>query len=113
MNRIVLFKTDQLLHKLNTLLLSREGFIFMIATSGENILRMLKDDIPDLVILDLDLPDMSGAECCHAIKSDPRLRHVPVVMLAPSGRDAAVNLEQKLGSKLNISQTLFLSIVEL
>jgi two-component system phosphate regulon response regulator PhoB len=61
------------------------GFETILATRGEEALLALKRRIPDLVLLDLMLPDLPGTEICRRIKADPRTRHVPVVMLTAKG----------------------------
>jgi two-component system phosphate regulon response regulator PhoB len=63
------------------------GFETILATRGEEALLALKRRIPDLVLLDLMLPDLPGTEICRRIKSDPRTRHVPVVMLTAKGEE--------------------------
>jgi two-component system phosphate regulon response regulator PhoB len=61
------------------------GFETALATTGEQALAQLRRRTPDLVLLDLMLPDLSGTEVCRHIKADPRTRHVPVVMLTAKG----------------------------
>jgi two-component system phosphate regulon response regulator PhoB len=63
------------------------GFETLLATTGEQALTQLRRRVPDLVLLDLMLPDISGTEICRQIKSDPRTRHVPVVMLTAKGEE--------------------------
>jgi two-component system phosphate regulon response regulator PhoB len=63
------------------------GFETILATRGEEALLALKRRVPDLVLLDLMLPDLPGTEVCRRIKSDPRTRHVPVVMLTAKGEE--------------------------
>ena len=65
--------------------LRASGFETLLATTGEQALSHLRRRIPDLVLLDVMLPDVSGTEVCRQIKSDPRTRHVPVVMLTAKG----------------------------
>ena len=57
------------------------GFETRLATSGQEAEQQLRRQVPDLVLLDLMLPDISGTEICRLVKSEPRTRHVPVVML--------------------------------
>ncbi len=57
------------------------GFETVLAATGEQALVALRRRVPDLVVLDVMLPDVSGTEICRQIKTDPRTRHVPVVML--------------------------------
>ncbi len=63
------------------------GFETVLATRGEEALLAIKRRLPDLVLLDLMLPDVPGTEVCRRIKSDPRTRHVPVVMLTAKGEE--------------------------
>ncbi len=63
------------------------GFETILATTGEQALSQLRRRVPDLVLLDLMLPDVLGTEVCRAVKADPRTRHVPVVMLTAKGEE--------------------------
>ena len=63
------------------------GFETLLATTGEQALAQLRRRVPDLVLLDVMLPDLSGTELCRQIKGDPRTRHVPVVMLTAKGEE--------------------------
>ncbi|MFN7952967.1 MAG: response regulator transcription factor [bacterium] len=62
--------------------LEREGFETKSARNGKAALELLaRDPAPDLVLLDLMLPDMAGTEICRKIRQDARTRRVPVIML--------------------------------
>jgi two-component system phosphate regulon response regulator PhoB len=63
------------------------GFETLLATTGEQALLQLRRRVPDVVLLDLMLPDVSGTEVCRQIKADPRTKHVPVVMLTAKGEE--------------------------
>ncbi len=63
------------------------GFETILATRGEEALLALRRRVPDLVLLDLMLPDIPGTEVCRRIKADARTRHVPVVMLTAKGEE--------------------------
>jgi two-component system phosphate regulon response regulator PhoB len=63
------------------------GFETLLATTGEQALALLRRRVPDLVLLDLMLPDVAGTELCRQIKSDARTTHVPVVMLTAKGEE--------------------------
>lgn len=56
------------------------------ARDGEEALGLTKDLHPDLVIMDLHMPRMNGAECCAAIKANPVLRSIPVIMTTSAGK---------------------------
>jgi two-component system phosphate regulon response regulator PhoB len=67
--------------------LRQAGFETLLAASGEQALAQLRRRVPDLVLLDLMLPDLAGTEVCRQIKGDPRTRRVPVVMLTAKGEE--------------------------
>jgi len=50
------------------------------ATSGEAALRLAREATPDLIVLDVDMPGMTGLDVCEALRSDPVLAHVPVIL---------------------------------
>ncbi len=63
------------------------GFEVFTATSGREGLRLAGTKSPDLVLLDLMLPDMQGFEVCKQLKSDPKTRGTPVMMLTARGEE--------------------------
>jgi two-component system phosphate regulon response regulator PhoB len=63
------------------------GLETMLASTGEEALAQLRRRLPDLVLLDLMLPDIPGTEVCRLIKGDPRTKRVPVVMLTAKGEE--------------------------
>ena len=63
------------------------GFETALATAAEQALAQVKRKVPDLVLLDLMLPDVPGTEVCRQLKADPRTKHVPVVMLTAKGEE--------------------------
>ncbi len=67
--------------------LRQAGFETTIAGTGEQALLALRKRVPDLVLLDLMLPDLSGNEVCRQIKADPRTRHVRVIMLTAKSEE--------------------------
>lgn len=78
--------------------LSREGYRVVRATSGEQALEKTRNETPDLVLLDLMLPDMDGLEVTRILKSDPETRALPVVMLTAKGEEADIVLGLELGA---------------
>ena len=67
--------------------LRQAGYETACALSGTEALTQARRRIPDLVLLDLMLPDLSGTEVCRQLKGDPRTSHVPVVMLTARGEE--------------------------
>jgi len=72
--------------KLVEISLKLSNFDVITALSGPMALEILKTKRPDLVLLDIMMPEMSGYEVCQKIKSDPNTRDLPVVMLTAKGQ---------------------------
>jgi two-component system, OmpR family, phosphate regulon response regulator PhoB len=68
--------------------LQREGYRTCSAQTGEAALELLgRAQVPDLVLLDLILPDISGVEVCKKIREQPRTRSLPVIMITAKGEE--------------------------
>jgi two-component system, OmpR family, phosphate regulon response regulator PhoB len=67
--------------------LKQAGFETAVAHTGEEALALVKQRAPDLVLLDLMLPDLSGTEVCRQLKAGSKTRAVPVVMLTAKGEE--------------------------
>jgi two-component system phosphate regulon response regulator PhoB len=68
--------------------LGREGFSVKSATTGAEALKLIsKDPVPDLILLDLMLPDISGTEVCRQTRASERTREVPILMLTAKGEE--------------------------
>lgn len=67
--------------KLLEVKLKREYFDVVTATSGAEALQKVGEEAPDIVLLDVMMPEMDGFEVCKRLKSDPKTAHIPVVMV--------------------------------
>jgi len=67
--------------------LDRAGFRVETAASGGEALARLRRSPPDLLVLDLMLPDLSGEEVCRRVRADPRLAGLPVIMLTAKSEE--------------------------
>jgi len=61
--------------------LEHEGFSAIGASSGRECLRMLQQELVDIILLDLMMPEMDGFEVCKALKNDPDTAEIPVIMI--------------------------------
>ncbi|MBI3989736.1 MAG: response regulator transcription factor [candidate division NC10 bacterium] len=75
--------------------LEREGFRVVAASDGPGALKVIAEEKPDLVILDLMLPGIDGLEVCRRIRREPDTSHLPILMLTAKGEevDKIVGLE--------------------
>jgi len=77
--------------------LGQEGFVVSAALDGDEVLRRLQRDPPDVMVLDLMLPKRSGFEVLKAIKTDPALRQLPVMVLTAKGQPHDRRLAEEIG----------------
>lgn len=68
-------------------LVSQQGYGVRTAGSGEEALQSIREEIPDLVLLDIMMPKPDGYEVCQTIRSTPEWKDIPVIMLTAKGRD--------------------------
>jgi DNA-binding response OmpR family regulator len=85
-------------------LLQRNGFAVRLARNGEEALRLVESESPDLVLLDVMMPVRSGYEVCRRIRERAEWNHIKVVMLSAKGRDAEVNKGIAMGADLYITK---------
>jgi len=97
MTTIVLVENRELLYLLNESFFHRDGVVFITVKGGRELQEVIGEHTPDLIFLNTELPDMSGAACCLALKSHERFRHVPVVMVVPASRPHEVEVGRRVG----------------
>ncbi len=79
-------------------LLRREGFDVLVAVDGEEALAKARAERPDLVLLDVMMPKMNGFDVCQALRADPELASMRVLMLTAKGRETEVSKGLGLGA---------------
>jgi DNA-binding response OmpR family regulator len=115
--KLLLVDDDAVLTRAYRDRLSAHGFQVNTAATGAAALSILRSAKPDLVVLDLMLPDCSGVEVLNNIRSAPRLAHTPVVMLANSygnqfGRQAGALGIEKAFLKSDCSPTVLMAAID-
>ncbi|AOM79368.1 response regulator [Pedobacter steynii] len=76
------------------LFLNEEGFEVKLLPTAKEFKKAVKQELPDLFLLDVMLPDGNGIDLCHQIKKDPRSKRLPIlIMSAQENADAAKNCE--------------------
>lgn len=83
-NRIVILNVDDTasLRYGKTRMLRAAGYTVLEAESGAEALQLLRGELPQIILLDVNLPDMDGIELCRRIKTDPLTRNIPVVQVS-------------------------------
>jgi signal transduction histidine kinase/ActR/RegA family two-component response regulator len=77
---------------------SQPQYRLITATHGHTGIDLARTQRPDLILLDLNLPDMSGDEILHRLKSDPALSHIPVIMVSADAMGERVQQLLRLGA---------------
>src|SRR5258706_4484096 len=95
MKKIVLIEDDPDLYSLIQYNLEKEGFVMAGSQSGKSAIDLCRRERPDLILLDIMLPDSDGLDICKGIRNHPELAHLPVIFLTAraSETDRIVGLE--------------------
>ena len=96
--RILVVDDEEDLLELVKYNLTKEGFRVAGVGTGEEAIRRARTDLPDLVVLDLLLPNVDGLEVCRVLKNDPRTKHIPVVMLTAKNEEADMVTGLEMGA---------------
>ena len=70
--------------------LKKEGFDVIAVSDGESAIKEVRSNKPDLILLDLMLPGISGLDVCHLIQKDEGLSQIPILMLTAKGEESDV-----------------------
>jgi len=95
---ILIIEDDKFLRELIAQKLSKEDYEFSEAIDGEEGMSKVKEEKPDLILLDLILPGIDGFEVLSQIKKDPALSPIPVIILSNLGQKEDVEKGTKLGA---------------
>jgi DNA-binding response OmpR family regulator len=79
--RVLLVEDEQDVAELMRFNLAREGYDVRVAVTGTDALRQVRDFRPDVILLDIMVPQLNGWEVCRRLKEEPETRAVPVIMV--------------------------------
>jgi len=96
--KIVLIEDEQDIADLLKLQASLEGYKLLVEHDGLNGYRLIEREKPDIVVLDLMLPGMSGLDVCRKMKAHADLKEIPVVMISAKSEDLDVILGLEMGA---------------
>ncbi len=107
MKKILLIEDDADIFTLVQYNLEKEGFAFAGAKTGRGALDLCRRERPDLIILDIMLPDSDGLDICRGIRSDPELAHVPIIFLTARAAETDRIVGLELGANDYIVKPFF------
>lgn len=85
-------------------LMQRAGYQVQVASNGEEALRFATEVPPDLMLLDVMLPKMSGFEVCQKVRETPACGEVKIIMLTAKGRDTEMAKGLALGADAYVTK---------
>ena len=96
--KILVIEDEPDFSKAIRILLEANGFDVVSAYSGKEGLAMAKDILPDLIILDVMLPEIDGYKICRLLKFDERYKKIPIVMLTARAQEEDKTLGKQTGA---------------
>ena len=97
---LVLIVDDSVtVRKVTSRLLERNGYEAQVATDGIDALEKLQEMLPEVIVLDIEMPRMDGFEVANHIRHNPRLQHIPIVMI--TSRTGEKHRERAFGIGVN------------
>jgi DNA-binding response OmpR family regulator len=85
-------------------LLKREGYEVVVAHDGMQALERIREQRPDLAILDVMMPQRNGLEVCQDLRQDPQFKDLRIMMLTAKGRDTEVSKGLALGADVYMTK---------
>lgn len=79
-------------------LMQRQGFDVSLARDGNEAMAMIRQQRPDMIIMEAGMPGQSGFEICQQVRADSALRAIPIVMLSTKARETDIAKGMALGA---------------
>ena len=97
-NKILIVDDEPNIARSLSFALNKDGYDVSIAVDGDQAMAMIRDSKPDVMILDVMMPKMSGYDVCREVKSDAELRDIYVMMLTAKGQKGDLERGLSLGA---------------
>jgi CheY-like chemotaxis protein len=105
--KILIVEDEELLINLLQRKLSEAGYDVFLARNGEEGMRMMRQENPDIVLLDIIMPKMGGFEVLEEKAKDDLLKIIPVVVISNSGQPVELDRAKRLGASDWLIKTEF------
>jgi len=107
MKKIIIIEDEKILLDLLKDKLVKEGYEVIVALDGQMGLEKIKQEKPDLILLDMVMPKMDGFEVMRELNKDENLAKIPVIIISNSGQPVELEKAKKLGAKDWLIKTEF------
>ena len=105
--KILIIEDEEIMQELLEKKLTKEGYKVLIAKDGKEGLRTMKELSPDLILLDIIMPNLGGFEVMEEMQKDKELSSIPVIIISNSGQPVEIDKAEKLGVKDWLIKTEF------
>jgi DNA-binding response OmpR family regulator len=95
---ILVAEDERDIRELIVFTLQLDGFNVVEAPNGEEAVNKARELMPDLILMDVRMPKMTGFEACKVLKAEEKTKDIPVVFLSAKGQEAEVNTGLDLGA---------------
>ncbi|MBI5824994.1 MAG: response regulator [Chloroflexota bacterium] len=99
MARILIAEDEPDIRELVAFTLRFAGHEVIATSNGEEALNQAFEVIPDIILMDVRMPRMTGYDACRAMKADPTLKDIPVVFLSAKGQDSEIQTGLDAGAE--------------
>jgi DNA-binding response OmpR family regulator len=98
MAKILIAEDERDIRDLITFTLGFAGYEVVAAANGEEAVNLARQEIPDLILMDVRMPRMTGYEACAVMKADAKLKNIPVIFLSAKGQDSEIQTGLQAGA---------------
>jgi len=105
--KILIIEDEELLYNLLERKLNEKGYQASVAKDGVEGMKMIKEIKPDLVLLDIVMPNKNGFEVMDEMQADEKLKHIPIIVISNSGQPVEIDKAKELGAKDWLIKTEF------
>jgi CheY-like chemotaxis protein len=99
MARILIAEDEPDIRELVAFTLRFAGHEVVATSNGEEALHKASEYVPDIILMDVRMPRMTGYDACRAMKADPLLKNIPVVFLSAKGQDSEIQTGLEAGAE--------------
>lgn len=96
---ILVAEDERDIRELIVITLQLSGFNVVDVPNGAEAVQKAREILPDLILMDVRMPKMTGYEACEALKSDEKTKNIPVIFLSAKGQEAEVSTGLDLGAE--------------
>jgi two-component system alkaline phosphatase synthesis response regulator PhoP len=105
--KILIVEDEEILLDLLKKKLINQGYGVVVARDGEEGLRIMREEKPDLVLLDIIMPKLGGFEVMEEMQKDSKLKNIPIIIVSNSGQPVEIEKARELGARDWLIKTEF------